>query len=312
MDNKEFDTSELLSSLEKLKAKYSFNLDDEKPQETPAPAVEEPAIKETPVIEEEPIQEIAPEVEEEPVVVVPPSNDMSWLIDSDDSSDAKEEPQPVEEEPQPVEEEVPVEETVEAEPVTEVTDNSWFITPPEETEETEEVEPEEAEPVVEEIPVTDKDDEFSDLDDDDDLVVIRHNEPKEEEKSPFYAAFAAAADEEENNKKPPKPVKSQKPAKAPKEPKKAKGNKKSNKKVILNVVVAVVLAVALWACVFVTDIVLVSNWYSPLFCVESESYSDGSKTYTGAFYQIQVSSDENGNVERVCLPWFVEGPNGNK
>ena len=128
----------------------------------------------------------------------------------------------------------------------------------------------------------------------------------------------------ENKKvKPPKPVKSPKPPKPVKEPKEPKvkkekqpkankTDKKPRKKLVLNIVVAVVLAVALWACVFVTDIVLVSNWSAPVFCSESETYADGSKTYTGAFYQIQISVNDDGSIDRVSLPWFAKGPNGDK
>lgn len=347
MSDKEFDTSELLSGLEKLKAKYSFNLDDEIPEDADYPETKEPVIKvpeekeepvqvvtkqEVAVEEETPVQPETPVVEDTPAKEISSTGkDMSWLIDSDDTPAAP----TVVETPQPVVKEEPVvpQAEAEAEPVQEKEDDdtNWFLIPPETSDDVEE-EPEEqpAEEISVEEPVTvatsvavigdDEENDFSDLDGDDDLKVIRDNEPSKEE-SPFYAAFVQANNEENKKVKPPKPVKSAKPAKAPKEPKEPKvkkdksvknGSGKSKKKVILNVVVAVALAVAVWACVFVTDIVLVSNWYSPVFCAESESFDDGSKTYIGAFYKMQVSVDETGKIQRVCLPWFFDGPNDSK
>ncbi|MBQ8784394.1 MAG: hypothetical protein IJZ57_11550 [Clostridia bacterium] len=364
----DFDTSELLSSLDKLKAKYSFNFDDEDTapeiKDEPAPAVEdEPVIS---IAVDEPEEDIAIEVspvvedthEEEDIVIEKEDadvSDMSWLIDSDEPND---EPEQVEEEtifaPEPEIEEV-IQEEPEAEPVIEKapaeesSGTPWYLTVDEADDEEDNAAPEQTdEPQVyedissfeeaddieeaEEIiapPVAqpaedDEDDDFSDLDDDDELVVIRHDAPqKEEEKkeeSPFYAAFMESSANESKNVKPPKPVKSPKPAKPVKEPKEKKekqpktnkAGKKPRKKLVLNIVVAAVLAVALWACLFVTDILLVSNWSAPFFCQESESYADGSKTYTGAFYQIQISVNEDGSVERVSLPWFAKGPNGDK
>ncbi len=195
----------------------------------------------------------------------------------------------------------------------------------------------------------DEDDEFADLDDDDDLLVIGIGSPVEEnsesvqepvtgeeeepvtavlpeqpaptepEVSPFYAAFIENSNPQEKQQKAPKPVKSPKPAKPVKEPKEKKvkketSSKKSNskKKLILNVVVGVALVVAIWASLFITDILLVSNWSAPVFSGVSDSYEDGSKTYMGLFYQIQISVDDDGKIQRVVLPWFAKGPNGEK
>lgn len=374
--NFDFDTSELLSSLDKLKAKYSFDLDDDEessiPETTdePTPLPQKPVISipvEEPVSQEDFTIEAPILIEDEPVAQEiyiekegAPLKDMSWLIDSDDpaeETDKADEPILIADEEEikevlefvaesSVEEESPIEEA----PAEEVSSVAWYLTTeePQETEDEEEsAEPQQdeaedyedilsASESVEEVTAVplsaenadddDDDDDFADLDDENDLVVIRHDAPKKEEEkeeSPFYAAFMETSTTDDKKVKPPKPVKSQKPAKPVKEPKEPKAkkekqpkaekaNKKPRKKLILNIVVAVALAVAIWACVFVTDIILVSNWSAPVFCAESESYSDGSKTYTGAFYQIQVSVDDDGKVQRFILPWFAKGPNGDK
>ncbi len=355
----DFDTSELLSSLDKLKAKYSFNFeDDDASPEVKEDSVE--AVEKEPVISVE-IEEAQDEEEDVTVEAAPviesnfeddsvvekeaASNDMSWLIDSDEPSAEDDEP---DEEPvifpdiveqEAVEAEPEIDEfdepEIEKEPVTETPAGAWYLTPEvtqdeaeEEQAEADEDEPEDDEEAsfVEEeeeiaAPEEEEDDEFSDLDEDDELVVIRGNAPKEEEKkeeSAFFTAFMENTASDDKKVKPPKPVKSPKPAKPvkePKEPKEKKAKKPANpkrKKLILNIVISVALVVALWACLFVTDILLVSNWSAPVFCAESESYEDGSKTYTGAFYQIQISVNEDGSVSRVSLPWFAKGPNGEK
>ncbi|MBQ8228935.1 MAG: hypothetical protein IJZ88_07980 [Clostridia bacterium] len=375
MKDFEFDTSELLSNLDKLKAKYSFNFDDEeetapeiknepspeitdepvipeaveKPTETDTTFVDVSAVKDEPAEEKTAEQDIAVAKEE------PDVSDMSWLIDSDEPAD---EPEQQDEEPVTVafeepeieiqEEPVEVEPIVEKEPEQAEPEVAWYLTMDEsETaeEENEEIEPEQEQPeipvVFEDISsgdevegnveapivaestvdVEEEDDDFADLDDD--LVVIRHdateNAEKKEEVSPFYAAFMENSEPNNQKAKAPKAVKSPKPAKPVREPKEPKvkkekqpKDKKPRKKLVLNIVVAAVLVVALWACVFVTDVVMVSNWSAPIFCAESESYADGSKTYTGIFYQIQVSVNEDGSIERVSLPWFAKGPNGDK
>lgn len=384
----DIDTSELLSSLDKLKAKYSFNLDDDKETE-PEKEPEKEAITEA----DEPVSiAIEPEVKAD----VEPQSETPWFIDSDDTNEETEDA-PISVADAPEEPELEAEPTIEAEPsAVEEEENAWYLTtdpvdddedeprqeqPVEfedvlsfsqeqedeevfdetedeaeaedeiEDETDDEAEQEEESPTIGVLFENDDDDEFSDLDDDDELVVIGSNavtkkeQPAEAEKeeiiedkepeipqpetqakqidteSDFYKAFidvdpAPAV----NHQKPPAPVKSPKPAKPVKEPKEKKEKvkkpvdetKKPKKKLILNIVVAVALVVAMWASLFVTDILLVSNWSTPVFSVESEAYADGSKTYTGVFYQIQVSVDENGKIQRVILPWFAEGPNGDK
>ncbi len=386
MKDKDFDTSELLSSLDKLKAKYSFDFESESKKDEVAPSAveltDEPVIDlpaEEPENEKkdeidvtiEPIEEAKSEptaIEVEQVIDTPKEKDMSWLIDSADvteqetaeapekaavkidfSEEPVAEPKIITEEAQQevtpvVSEAAPQEE--EAEPVVEKEDAvAWYlqtddadeeetvqedvtVTEPAAEEITEEikeesveetepktVEAEEAVSTVAEAKTDDDDDDFADLDDDTELTVIRHEENKEENVSPFYAAFMESTSNDDKKVKPPKPVKSPKPPKPVKEPKvkKEKAKKgKAPKKLILNIVVAAVLIVAIWACAFATDYALVYNWSTPVFCAETKSYPDGSKTFTGAFYQIQISVDDDGSVDRVCLPWFVKGPNADK
>lgn len=353
MKDNDFDTSELLSNLDKLKAKYSFNFEDE---DTAPEVKDEPVeeVNEEPVISADAVVDEAPAIEdtvEEDIIIekeTPAANDMSWLIDSDEPSENEEQtekepaivivPDVVEEaveaEPEAEETEEADEPVAEDEPVVEAPAVAWYLDPQtdeDESETEEETEAEESEDIpeveeeaeeAEEISVfeEDEEDEFADLDEDDELVVIRGNAPKEEKKeeSAFFTAFMENTASDDKKVKPPKPVKSPKPAKPvkePKEPKEKKAKKPANpkrKKLILNIVISVALAVALWACLFVTDILLVSNWSAPVFCAESETYEDGSKTYTGAFYQIQISVNDDGSVSRVSLPWFVKGPNGEK
>ena len=160
-------------------------------------------------------------------------------------------------------------------------------------------------------------DEFSDLDDDNDIKVI-----KQGEKSAFVSALLDAASkankEDDFSDSKPSKIKIKK-EKAPKAPKKAKterentpGKNSNNKKrKIITVVIAVAVPVIIWLGMFLTDIILVKNWYTPFFSVEAKTYSDGSSTYVGAFYKIQfhVNKDNTEEIDRECLPWFVNGPN---
>lgn len=169
-------------------------------------------------------------------------------------------------------------------------------------------------PVLEE---NDDTDDFSDLDSEDDIKVI-----KKGEKSAFVTALMDAANKADKSStssdSKPKREKTKK-AKAPKkqkatspESKKTAGQKMSSKKKkIITIVIAVAVPVIIWLGMFLTDIILVKNWYTPFFSVEAKTYSDGSSTYVGAFYKIQFHVNENNTeeIERECLPWFVNGPN---
>ena len=138
-------------------------------------------------------------------------------------------------------------------------------------------------------------DEFADLDDDDDIVRI---DAQSHEDSPFAAALKEAAKSEQIQK-----------AKEKKD--KAKKNNDGKKKhgKLPYIIVAVAVPILLWLTVFITDITLVSNWKTPFFCAKTYEYENGSRDYKGAFYQFQIHINEQGEVESVCLPWFVKGPN---
>lgn len=175
-----------------------------------------------------------------------------------------------------------------------------------------------SEPTEEDVSVQeDGADEFSDLDDDNDIKVI-----KQGKKSAFVSALLDAASKanKEYDFSDSKPSKIKiKKEKAPKAPKKAKAerentpgkNSNNKKRKIITVVIAVAVPVIIWLGMFLTDIILVKNWYTPFFSVEAKTYSDGSSTYVGAFYKIQfhVNEDNTEEIDRECLPWFVNGPN---
>ena len=138
-------------------------------------------------------------------------------------------------------------------------------------------------------------DEFADLDDDDDIVRI---DAQSDEDSPFAAALKEAAKSEQIQKTKEKKDKA----------KKNKDGKKKHGK-LPYIIVAVAVPILLWLTVFITDITLVSNWKTPFFCAKTYEYENGSRDYKGAFYQFQIHINEQGEVESVCLPWFVKGPN---
>ena len=138
-------------------------------------------------------------------------------------------------------------------------------------------------------------DEFADLDDDDDIVRI---DAQSDEDSPFAAALKEAAKSEQIQKA---------KEKKDKQKKNKDGKKKHGR--LPYIIVAVAVPILLWLTVFITDITLVSNWKTPFFCAKTYEYENGSRDYKGAFYQFQIHINEQGEVESVCLPWFVKGPN---
>ena len=143
----------------------------------------------------------------------------------------------------------------------------------------------------------DEDDEFADLDDDDDIVRIDANK---NEDSPFAAALKEAANQSEQVKK----VKEKQKNSSVKKSSNAKKHTK-----LPYIIIAIAVPILLWLTVFITDITLVSNWKTPLFCAQTYEYENGSRDYKGAFYQFQIHINDQGEVESVCLPWFVKGPN---
>lgn len=138
-------------------------------------------------------------------------------------------------------------------------------------------------------------DEFADLDEDDDIVRI---DAQQDEDSPFAAALKEAAKSDQIQR-----------AKEKKDKQKKNKDGKEKHGKLPYIIVAVAVPILLWLTVFITDITLVSNWKTPLFCKNTYEYENGSRNYKGAFYQFQIHINEQGEVESVCLPWFVKGPN---
>lgn len=91
------------------------------------------------------------------------------------------------------------------------------------------------------------------------------------------------------------------PAKKPKE--KVKFN-------ALQIVLMCVVGVALlWCIVFTADHTIAAQGYSPIFCVQTQSYEDGSASYRGLGYKIQFRFDSAGNLTQKCVPAWKDGPN---
>lgn len=76
--------------------------------------------------------------------------------------------------------------------------------------------------------------------------------------------------------------------------------------IVLMCVVGVVL---LWCIAFTVDHTLAARGYSPVFCVETQKYEDGSANYTGLGYKIQFRFDSGDNLTQKCLPIWQDGPN---
>ena len=76
--------------------------------------------------------------------------------------------------------------------------------------------------------------------------------------------------------------------------------------IVLMCVVGVVL---LWCIAFTVDHTLAAQGYSPIFCVETQKYEDGSANYTGLGYKIQFRFDSGDNLTQKCLPIWQDGPN---
>ncbi len=317
MSDKEFDTNELLSSLEKLKAKYSFNLEDDVQQDSPAEVeIKEEVIKAPETVDEAKISipEVdAPQEDSQPAFEND-KNDLSWIIDDESNQSAFIQAPVVVSEEDTAQADSNIHQDVIIK--NEDKGTSWYLDNDAENLKVTEIpdvvstssyeEKSETETqFITQIEQNDETDDFADLDSEDDLKVIRADENRPSD-SPFYAAFMESsndASQAEKNQKPPKAVKTSKTKKSAKEG----ADKKISKKVVLNITVAIALAVAVWSCLFVTDLMLVKNDYAPLFCVEDEKgFDDGSEKYVGAFYQFKIGKNENGSVSKEFFPWFFE------
>ncbi len=76
--------------------------------------------------------------------------------------------------------------------------------------------------------------------------------------------------------------------------------------IVLMCVVGIVL---LWCVFFTVDHTLAAQGYSPVFCVETQKYEDGSANYTGLGYKIQFRFDSGDNLTQKCVPIWQDGPN---
>lgn len=76
--------------------------------------------------------------------------------------------------------------------------------------------------------------------------------------------------------------------------------------IVLMCFVGVVL---LWCVFFTVDHTLAAQGYSPVFCVETQKYEDGSANYTGLGYKIQFRFDSGDNLTQKCVPIWKDGPN---
>ena len=61
--------------------------------------------------------------------------------------------------------------------------------------------------------------------------------------------------------------------------------------------------------VFTTDHTIAAQGYSPVFCVQTQSYEDGSASFKGLGYKIQFRFDSSGNLTQKCVPAWKDGPN---
>lgn len=94
------------------------------------------------------------------------------------------------------------------------------------------------------------------------------------------------------------------------EPAKKKKKKEKIKFNALQIVLISVLGVALlWCIAFTVDHTISAQGYSPIFCVETQTYEDGSANYKGLGYKIQFRFDSAGNLTQKCVPVWKDGPN---
>lgn len=292
-----FDDDDVLSNLDKLKAKYTAFTEEET----------EPAIEEEP--EEEAFFSNIADIPEEQDIDEEPADDNGDIFFSSYGSDEEVTVEPdgefdtsefmnyetdhdirFDEEPQ--EEEAYIEDGISEPYDADETDIQIDVAPA-----NDELEDSDDEDFYNDLD-DEEDDEFADLDDDDDIVRI---DADGQEDSPFAAALKEASNQSEQ-------VRKTKEKQKKTSVKKSDGKGKNRNK-LLYIIIAVAVPILLWLTVFITDITLVSNWKTPFFCAKTYEYENGSRDYKGAFYQFQIHINEQGEVESVCLPWFVKGPN---
>ncbi len=116
--------------------------------------------------------------------------------------------------------------------------------------------------------------------------------------------FADLDDEEEDSIKLFSGKKRQKTEKPQKVKKKSRFSKKT-----LTIILVIAAPILIWVTMFVTDLILVNQWYSPFFCIETAQYENGGRDYLGLFYKVQFKVDSNGEAYGEIIPWGVKGPN---
>ncbi len=94
---------------------------------------------------------------------------------------------------------------------------------------------------------------------------------------------------------------------------KPRRQKKHKEKIKFNalqiVLMSVVGVLLLWCIVFTADHTIAAQGYSPIFCVQTQTYEDGSASFKGLGYKIQFRFDANGNLTQKCVPAWKDGPN---
>lgn len=92
-----------------------------------------------------------------------------------------------------------------------------------------------------------------------------------------------------------------------------KPRKKHKEKIKFNALQIVLMCVVgvalLWCIAFTVDHTIAAQGYSPVFCIQTQSYEDGSVSYKGLGYKIQFRFDASGNLTQKCVPAWKDGPN---
>lgn len=78
----------------------------------------------------------------------------------------------------------------------------------------------------------------------------------------------------------------------------------------LQIVLMCIIGIALlWCIAFTADHTIAAQGYSPIFCVQTQLYEDGSASYKGLGYKIQFRFDSDGTLTQKCVPAWKDGPN---
>lgn len=94
-----------------------------------------------------------------------------------------------------------------------------------------------------------------------------------------------------------------------KEKKSGYSDEKVKFKPVQIILMVIVSLAALWCIMFTVDHTLAANGASPVFCKETQKYSDNSVSYKGLGYKVQFRFDADKNLTQKCLPSWKTGPN---